>query len=396
MTESQNNSTFRVLAACLLGAAMFAVLPASATTPVRDAVRLAVSPGQRIISTVIASAESRWQRTMNQKLAAKDQLIDQLQTEIVDSQFRERRFQLAAESAARNLATIERTGVTPFAVETARSLIRPRAVRASVLGREILSELNSRRILDRGESDGVSSDLWVLKGDLPIVQAGSALSVADGLPVFAGRCIVGRIVEAGRWTSSLQYLTEPGFRARAVLARDHSESPDAATFAFGAEGLIEGRSDWKQKGLCELTQIPATEHVDMGMSVYSPPGHAVDAPMLFGHVVSAEVPPGALHWVVTVRPAVDLDRLRQVEIVVPELDTEFQSINPGDELLLPSQAKELPLTNLEASPRPGQLTTASKADELPKSHVTQQRTSQLSSSRSGSRLPLHKRGSSES
>jgi hypothetical protein len=46
MTESQDTGTFRVLAACLLGAAMFAVLPGSATLPIRDIVRLVILPGQ--------------------------------------------------------------------------------------------------------------------------------------------------------------------------------------------------------------------------------------------------------------------------------------------------------------------------------------------------------------
>jgi cell shape-determining protein MreC len=329
MTESQNTGTFRVLAACLLGAAMFAVLPASVTTPIRDIVRLAISPGQRFVSSTIATAKSKWQSSIDQKLAAQQQQLDKLEGEVANSQLRERRALLAAESASQELAAIERNGASPFSVETAQPLIRPRAVRATVLGREILSDLKSRRILDRGDTDGVASDLWVLNGDLPIVQAGSEMSVADGLPVFAGRCVVGRIVKAGRWTSSLQYITEPGFRARAVIARVDSNGPAVDRFSFGAEGLIEGRSDLNQNGLCELAQIPATEHVDVGMSVYSPPRDAVDAPMLFGHVVAAEIPPGALHWVITVNPAVDVSHLRSVEIVVPELSTDFSSDAPS-------------------------------------------------------------------
>ncbi|NQV27469.1 MAG: hypothetical protein HQ518_24225 [Rhodopirellula sp.] len=338
MTESHNTGTFRVLAACLLGAAMFASLPASATLPVRDVIRLAVSPGQRFVRSSLAAAQSRWRTAIDRELADQHRQIDQLRAEVEDTRLRERRAQLAAESATQELATVQRNGASPFAVETARPLIRPRAVRATVLGREILSELKSRRILDRGDSDGVASDLWVLNGDLPVVQAGSELNVADGLPVFAGRCVVGRIVQAGRWTSSLQYLTDSGFRARAVLCRVDAASPDAMGFSFKAEGMLEGRSDLKQKGLCELTQIPATEHVDADMPVYSLPGHSVDAPMLFGHVVSAEIPPGSLHWVITVRPAVDLDRLQKVEIVVPQLDVDFDTRGPSDDVLNPTSS----------------------------------------------------------
>ena len=328
MTESQNTGTFRMVAACLLGAAMFAVLPASATSPIRDLVRLAISPGQRFVSSTVANAKSKWQSSIDQQLAEQQLQLDQLEGEVASSQLRERRALLAAESANQQLAAVERNGASPFSAKTVQSLIRPRAVRATVLGREILSELKSRRILDRGNTDGVAADLWVLNGDLPIVQAGSELDIADGLPVFAGRCVVGRIVEAGRWTSSLQYITESGFRARAVIARVDSNGLTVDRFSFGAEGLIEGRSDLKQNGQCELAQIPATEHVDVGMAVYSPPRDAVDAPMLFGHVASAEIPPGALHWVITVSPAVDVNQLRSVEIVVPELSTDFDSDSP--------------------------------------------------------------------
>lgn len=335
MTEPQNTSTFRVLAACLLGAAMFAVLPASATTPVHDVIRLAISPGQRLVSSTIATATAKWQRTIDQKLAAQQERLEQLRSEVASSEFRERRALLAAESANQKLAAAERNGASPFSVEAAPSLIRPRAIRAKVLGREILSNLKTLKILDRGNTDGVAADLWVLNGDLPIVQAGSELSVADGLPVFAGRCVVGRIVEAGRWTSSLQYLTEPGFRARAVLASVNSNNP-TAEFSFRAEGLIEGRSDLKQNGLCELAQIPATDHVEVGMPVFSPPRDAVDAPMLFGHVASAEIPPGALHWVITVRPAVDVNNVQNVEIVVPELSTDFAPADLAERSLNPS------------------------------------------------------------
>lgn len=327
MTEPQNTGTFRVVAACLLGAAMFAVLPPSTTTPIRDIIRLVISPGQRFVTSTIATAKSEWQRTIDQKLAEQQERLEQLHAEIANGELRERRALLAAESANQKLAAVERNGASPFSVATAQSLIRPRAVRATVLGREILSNLKTRQILDRGNTDGVAADLWVLNGDLPIVQVGSELNVANGLPVFAGHCVVGRIVEAGRWTSSLQYLTEPGFRARAVLASVNSNGP-ASEFSFRAEGLIEGRSDLKQNGLCELAQIPATDHVEVGMPVYSPPRDAVDAPMLFGHVVSAEIPPGALHWVICVSPAVDVTDIQNVEIVVPELSTDFSSDTP--------------------------------------------------------------------
>lgn len=325
MPESQNTSTFRVLAACLLGAAMLAVLPASATTPIKDSIRVVVSPGQRCVSSIISVAEARWQDFIDRKLAEQRQEIAELQLELRRGQLRERRAQLTIESTREKLATVEQQGATPFDVSMAPNLLRQRAIRARVLGREILSELKNRNILDQGQTHGVTSDLWVLDGELPIIEAGLETNAIGGLPVFAGRCIVGRIVEAGRWTSSLQYLTEPGFRARAVIGRELADEDRTTGFSFGSEGLIEGRADLMAAGHCELTQVPATERIEAGMPVYSPPGHAVDAPMLFGHVVSAKLPPGALHWTVLVQPAVDLSQLRHVDIAVPEVNTSFET-----------------------------------------------------------------------
>ena len=383
MTESHQTGTFRVLAACLLAAAMFAVLPASATTPIRDIIRLAVAPGQRLVTSAIATTQLRWQQLLNEQLATQQRELDQLHREIAQSQFKERRALLAAEAAFQELACVRRNGASPFAVETTQPLLRSHAIRAAVLGREILSELKSRRILDRGDTDGVAADLWVLNGEFPIVQAGSELSVADGLPVFAGRCIVGRIVSAGRWTSSLQFVTEPGFRARAVIARVNGDVPNATQFSFGSEGLIEGRSDLKEKGLCELTQIPATEQVDVGMPVYSPPGHAVDAPMLFGHVVSAEVPPGALHWVITFSPAVEQDDIFNVEIVVPKLSTEFESPDSETDLAGIKPGRTIPRIAVESTLDPARPVSHSSPNSAAlTSEATQQNRSRLSNNTS--------------
>ena len=168
----------------------------------------------------------------------------------------------------------------------------------------------------------------------------------------------------------MQYLTEPGFRTRAVLARNSSTDRNAAGFSFGAEGLIEGQPDLKQRGLCELSQIPTTEHVAIGQPVYSPPGHAVDAPMLFGHVVAADVPPGALHWVITVRPAADLNQLRQVEIVVPELGTAFDALTPESDLPKRSPSDRLSPSGDQPSPGPDRPLSFSEQRTIPSSGVT--------------------------
>lgn len=316
MSDAHDASTVRIAAVCLLAAAMLAVLPASVTGKLRDAVRAAVIPGQRLVGMVVDSVEGRWQSFVSEELVERDREIEQLRNRVSSAELQFRQASLAVYQANGQLDLIRRRGASPFDVETVARLLRPRAVRAKLVGRRILSDLKADGILDQGYSSGLSADQWVLDGELPVIEAGAEHRLTAGLSVFAGRTIVGRIVEAGRWTSSLQPITSADFRDRAVLAVWVSDGSDSRVLSFSSEGLLEGTGE---SGLCRMTQIPVSEQVEPGQGVYSPPDQAVNAPMLFGHVVSAIVSPGAIHWEITVRPATVLSDVDSVEVVVPEL-----------------------------------------------------------------------------
>ncbi len=76
--------------------------------------------------------------------------------------------------------------------------------------------------------------------------------------------------------------------------------------------MLEGTGD----GFCRLTRVPATAAVTIGDVVYTDgrdqPG---DWPMVYGTVVRAELPDGAPHWDIRIRPAVDLDQLKQLDVL---------------------------------------------------------------------------------
>ncbi len=131
------------------------------------------------------------------------------------------------------------------------------------------------------------------------------------MPAFAGRCLVGRIVEAGRWTSSLQLITDPDFRSKAVVA------VGGATAQFSQPFLLEGTGN----GECRLVQVPASLRVFEGDAVYTVPGDkAIDVPMLLGHVVSIVQTDGALSQDIVVHPATDPASVRAVQIVTTKLN----------------------------------------------------------------------------
>jgi len=118
---------------------------------------------------------------------------------------------------------------------------------------------------------------------------------------------VGRISRVGRWTSTLQPLTDTRFRGLARLARPGDDRP-----VFSTRGMLEGTGD----GFCRLTLVPATAAVAIGDVVYTDGRDQPDAwPMVYGTVVRAELPEDAPHWDIRIRPAINLDELGHVEVL---------------------------------------------------------------------------------
>ena len=118
---------------------------------------------------------------------------------------------------------------------------------------------------------------------------------------------MGRISRVGRWTSTLQPLTDTRFRGLARLARPGDDRP-----VFSTRGMLEGTGD----GFCRLTLVPATAAVAIGDVVYTDGRDQPDAwPMVYGTVVRAELPEDAPHWDIRIRPAINLDELGHVEVL---------------------------------------------------------------------------------
>ncbi|MBQ17589.1 MAG: hypothetical protein CMJ65_10735 [Planctomycetaceae bacterium] len=179
-----------------------------------------------------------------------------------------------------------------------------------ILGRETIEAWQAGRILDRGA--GLAIDNLVLEPGHPTLDRGRDSGLARGQPAYSGRRVAGRISRVGRWTATLQLLTNRGFRGLARLAHPGQDHP-----VFTSQGMLEGTGD----SLCRLTLVRETAAVKVGDLVYTAGRDSqFPWPMLYGTVVRAELPMEAPHWEILVRPAMDIVRLERVEVLTRVLN----------------------------------------------------------------------------
>jgi cell shape-determining protein MreC len=293
---------------CLLLGLALALLPSPMQATIRDVVSLVFRPGQELASDGLVSAKSAWANSFDAGSAEDRDQIDQLRTELKIAKLDARKNQLAAEQWRTRWQTQRRHGTSPFERSNSHPLIVAQAIDARIIGQNVVSLWKSDRLLNAGTTAGVADDQWVLDNAEFKIDQGQATGVLSGLPVFAGRCIVGRIAKSGRWTSSLELISSRSFRSKAVIG---------AAAKNTLEFLLEGNGD----DACLLTQVPITEPVEVGSPVYSVAGdRAIDGPMLFGFIETAERRQGSLHWNIVVRPAAAISDLETVQVVTATLN----------------------------------------------------------------------------
>ena len=216
-----------------------------------------------------------------------------------------RRLRLENARLREELHLAETYGVSPIPVPNARSAGVPSVVRAAVVSRQILSQWQSVRHLNQGRARGITESSIVLEENLPHLDQGSEAGVETEFDVFIGRCVVGRIASVGRWTSTLEPITDPHYRALAQIVR-----PTDQGGTFGTEGILVGQGN----GLCKLTEVPTTETVRVGDEVYtSDRDGRCRIPLYYGRVKT--VAEAGRHWEITVDPAVKTADLKSVAVL---------------------------------------------------------------------------------
>jgi cell shape-determining protein MreC len=184
-------------------------------------------------------------------------------------------------------------------------LVKARLVEARILGEETSSLWRGRKLLSAGAVNEIAESALVLDDARPLVDLGSDALLAEGDAVYAGRTVIGKIAEVGRFTSTLRLVTDAAYSGRARLARRTSRG-----LVFGAEGTLIGDGT----DLCRLKYMTDPVNVDDEVFTGGADG-LIPYPMYYGKVVRAELEAGANEWSVWVRPAASDERLESVLIL---------------------------------------------------------------------------------
>lgn len=292
-----------------LGAALW-FAPDEAAHRWRALVRDAVAPGQTGLRLAVERAGAVCERLVPATAAQRE--WDELKSQLAQAQQRNRR--LAARLAAldEQQARLADARQRPSLAQSPEPLLVPQLVAARVLGSESGGLWRSRVLIGAGTATGVRESALVLDDSRPLVDLGADADVATGDAVYAGRCVIGKIAEAGRYSSTVQRMTDAGFSGPARVARRTSRG-----LSFGPEGTLVGEGT----ALCRLRHI--SEPVNVGDEVYTGRTDGVlRFGMFYGTVVRAELAPGATEWSVEIEPAAALDDFHQVQIL-------RLTINPG-------------------------------------------------------------------
>ena len=225
---------------------------------------------------------------------------------------------------------------SPFLAESGTPLFVPELIEAKIIAADDVSvavqRASAQRIVDVGQADGVvPADFVVSSGgqssppERVLIDQGRDAALRPDQPVFAGRCVVGKIRQVGRWTSSLLPITDTEFRGRAQLMRQTDRG-----LIVGSEGILAGDGTAE----CRLDFIAATEPVAVGDEVYTAvDGTQLPVPMYYGRVTSAHLPEGAPYWDVQVSPAETVQQTASVQVLRMILNPTRTGLpNPASEL----------------------------------------------------------------
>jgi cell shape-determining protein MreC len=203
------------------------------------------------------------------------------------------------------LKLAEKFGVSPIPLSAGRKVTEPEVIPAAIINGQTSGLWRSSAHLDRGGGQGVSESSVVLDDTAPHIDQGEEAGLQPELDVFVGRCVVGRIIAVGRWTSTIELVTDSRYRALAQILR-----PTDQGGTFGAEGILIGQGHTT----CKLTEVPTTQSVRVGDEVYtSDRDSRTPVPLYYGRV--ARVEEAGRNWDITIEPAVKAADLKRVAVL---------------------------------------------------------------------------------
>ena len=300
--KNQPGNFWLAVALALAGSGLL-FIPAETVRPLRAFVRDALAPGQTAWDSVCR--QGRGLRDALPSVPNQAGRISELEDELRSIRLANRRLEVKVARASEQLQKLSaQQGWGPSLAESA-PLFTPRLVSARVLGEESAALWRGRKLLGAGNRDGITESALVLDDTRLLVDQGNDAGLSPGDAVYAGRVVIGKIAEVGRFSSTLRKVTDSGYSGRARLARRTSLG-----LVFGAEGTLIGDGS----DLCRLQHI--ADPVNVGDEVFTGgTDGAVPMQMYYGTVVRAQLEPSAQVWSIWVTPAALAERLENVLIL---------------------------------------------------------------------------------
>lgn len=295
----------------LLAAAALMVLPEEMQARCRLMLGDFMSPGckaWRAAEDQVQTLVARWKPAAS----SSENVMQQVREELEAEQARCRQLEVQLARAHDELQS-HRLPLFESPIESrAERLGQPALTQAAVLGPAHAALWRRGRWLAEGKAGGLLEEAPILADGQPLLDLGrdAGLSAEDRL--LLGRCVIGKVAQVGRWTSTFYLVTDAEFRGRAQLVRETHDG-----FAFGAKGILKGQGT----GVCRLEGISAEESVDVGDRVYTADRDGLlPTPLFYGEVIEATLPERGKEWHVLVRPAARPAELTTVQVLRSELN----------------------------------------------------------------------------
>ena len=247
-----------------------------------EAVSLALSPFQRVVAWVGSQVDyvagNIWEiATVHQQNKMLRNEVDQLRVQNLQAG------EMAAENARLRALLGYKQTATQFDM-----------VAASVIGRE--------------------SATW---SSMITVNRGSLEGVTKNMPVVTEKGLVGRIIEAGPNSSKVQLILDPRSSVGTLVQRPESR----------VAGIVKG--DLENFAMPRMVNIPKTADVkEEDIIITSGYGGVFPKGIVVGKISAIKNEPGGLLKYGVIEPAVDFQKLEDVEIIVKSREAPPAPITP--------------------------------------------------------------------
>ncbi|MDB5389933.1 MAG: Rod shape-determining protein MreC [Planctomycetaceae bacterium] len=193
------------------------LLPDDLSGPIRRAARDFSRPGQAVTTYCSELCHAGWD-TLQAWQARRTEVI-QLTGELDRARKQNAEFQLRLANLQQELNVSERKRAEKASASSSNPLFVPDLIEARVLGHETVALHAGRKILGVGSAKGIGENLLVVDAKYPTLDLGLGQGMTVHSPVFAGHAVVGRTINCGNYSCSLQSVTDIKFSGPAQLMR---------------------------------------------------------------------------------------------------------------------------------------------------------------------------------